>query len=159
MIMTPNFRESEITSWPVHQSMTEDDRRLAIRLATEHLTDDVRANARRIAQFMQLLRDGLNHIFPEYNGNIGLRAVSWFRPVAWERHRRRDGSSQHTTGHAVDFIAVIHQSNVQPSDIQNIMNAAWNILQNWHGGLARLHRGNRTSFIHIDLGTRRRWDY
>jgi uncharacterized protein YcbK (DUF882 family) len=43
-------------------------------------------------------------MFHEYNGKIGIRAVSWYRPKAWELHRKRSGASQHVTGGAVDFI-------------------------------------------------------
>lgn len=156
--MTPNFKESEVVNWPTNIAMSAADRNLAIQLANDNITPAIRANAKRIAEYLQLLRDMANAAFPQYNGSISLVATSWYRPEAWERMRNRDGSSRHTKGDAVDFMVRI-RTGAQTKDEQEVMAFLWRALHNWHGGLARKMNGSKWSFIHIDLGAKRRWTY
>jgi uncharacterized protein YcbK (DUF882 family) len=153
--LAPNFTLSEVVNWPNHQNMKNIDRVLAIRLATDALNPTIVSNAVNIAAELQSLRDWVNQQFPKYQGRIGVRVTSWLRPLAWEQHRRRSGTSQHLNGHAVDFISV----NVYAADYNVIMDAIFRRYANWNGGLARAMQGNRFSFIHLDLGRKRRWTY
>jgi uncharacterized protein YcbK (DUF882 family) len=155
MQLTKNFHLNEVTEWAKWQTMSDADKAKATELAKKAMNDDVLFNAKRIAQKLQVIREQVNAQFPEYGGKVGVRALSWLRAKEWELIRGRSGASQHVTGHAVDFIFV----GVPQADVQKLMNWAWKDLQQWGGGLARLHRGSRTSFIHLDLGAKRRWNY
>lgn len=154
--LTDNFILAEVVHWPNNvSSMSAIDRALAMKLAVENLTPGVIDYAKRIAEQLQMIINRVNAKFSEYKGKLGIRVTSWFRPLAWERHRKRSGGSQHVVGHAVDFIVI----GCKASDYSKIMDWIWNELQGWDGGLARLYRNNHWSFIHIDLGRNRRWEY
>jgi hypothetical protein len=156
MKLSQNFTKKEATDWAVHQVMTPKDKQLAIDLARLAMEDPkVLQNAVRISEKLQAIRAAVNAQFPKYGGKIGLRPLSWVRAKEWELKRGRSGLSQHVTGHAVDFIAV----NITPADYSAVMEWLWLHLQGWNGGLARLYKNNRWSFIHIDLGRKRRWEY
>lgn len=135
--------------------MSAADRVKATQMATNALTPALVQNARLIAAEMQGLRDDANAAFPQFGGNIGIRALSWLRPLEWELYRKRSGGSEHKKAHAVDFIVV----GIPANNVPEVMNWLWNRLRNWRGGLARKMSGSRWSFIHIDLGARRRWTY
>lgn len=155
--LTSNFKLKEAVEWANHIStMSFADKTLAIKLATEAAKDfNTMNNIMRIAIKLQEIRNKINVQFPSYNGNIGIRVTSWLRPVEWEKHRRRNGTSQHTTGHAVDFRVV----GVSNADYNRIMQWLFNYLNNWDGGLARSMNGSNYTFIHLDLGKKRRWTY
>lgn len=131
------------------------DRALAIKMAKDNLTPEVKRKATMIAVELQKIREAVNKAFPEHKGNIGLMATSWFRPKEWESHRDRSGTSQHVQGWAVDFVA----TGINPVEYAKVMNWIWRELQDFKGGLARSMDGQRFRFIHIDLGRKRRWTY
>ncbi len=156
MQLTSNFHLNEVTNWPKFQGMKPTEQALAIQLATDNLTDEVKENARKIAVELQELREIVNHEFKHIGVEIGLRALSWFRPKEWELMRQRSGNSQHITGHAVDFIV----TGLTPEQTKVVMQWLFNYLHDWNGGLAvKYGAGGRISFIHIDLGKKRRWVY
>jgi len=152
--LTRNFTEREVTHWAENvRTMTDSDRKLAIELATFHVERQHWDNAKAIARHMQVIRDAAN---AHFGFKISLVATSWFRPIKWERHRNRNGSSQHTTGHAIDITV---QSS-QPARNQEVMRWIWETFEpNWEGGCAKLERNNVIVFIHFDLGANRRWEY
>jgi len=124
----------------------------------DEFNDEILQNVKVIAQDLQQIRDLVNEAYPNYNGKIGIRATSWFRPFKWEKFRKRSGLSQHVKGHAVDFIVV----NVSTQDFPKIMDFIWKHLNKgdgYNGGLARLYKNKIWSFIHIDRGRKRRWNY
>lgn len=155
MKLTPNFNESEVLDWWKFQNLSQADANLlkssiALAYSPEH-----RANALKIAMELEKIRASINQQFPQYKGKIGIRALSWFRPRSWEVYRKRSGNSQHIHGHAVDWIII----GVSGADYPIIMEWVWQQLQQWNGGLARLYKNKRWSFIHIDLGLKRTWEY
>lgn len=156
--MTKNFSFSEVINWAKWQGITGSNLTKLNDWIDEAMTDEVKDNALKIAKHLQTIRDDVNKEFPQYNGKIGIRPVSWFRPKKWELFRKRSGASQHITGHGVDFIVI----GVSAADYPIIMKWIWDKLNDgagWNGGLARLFKNNRWSFIHIDLGRKRRWEY
>jgi hypothetical protein len=152
--IAPNFTLREVVEWPKHQTMTPGDRALATELAYKALKPVTYANAQRVAKDLQVLCVIVNKQFPQFGGRIGVRALSWLRHQEWEMRRGRSGNSQHVHGHAVDFIV----TNCG-ADTNKVMEWLFNHLSNWNGGLARMIRNGNYSFIHIDLGPRRRWEY
>lgn len=158
MTLTANFTLNEALDWGRHQGISAADAQRLRTWQNQAINNQVRANIQAVAEDLQSIRNAVNDAFPAYNGRIGLRPMSWYRPRAWELHRGRSGGSEHTTGHAVDFIAV----NVTPQDYPTVMLWIWNHLNangGYNGGLARLMTSNRWSFIHIDKGRKRRWEY
>lgn len=158
--MTRNFKESEVWGWPNYQpTMSLADRKMAIRLAQDAVSDETRKNAQLAANELQRLRDLANRQFPEYNGRLGIVVTSWLRPIEWEMYRNRSGKGQHPTGHAVDFIFIAPKLSAAKRN--RIMEWAWDQYENkWPGGLARLVRGGNYSFIHVDhRGYPARWEY
>lgn len=155
MNLSKNFTKQEAIEWAKWQGMSAKDTAYCIKLATENWNPQVEEEARKIAAELQLIRDEVNKAFPQYLGKIGVRPLSWFRPVEWELYRGRSGKGQHPTGNAVDFVFV----NISDKDYPILMEWAWKRLQKWNGGLARLYKNKRWSFIHIDLGRKRRWEY
>ena len=156
--LTKNFSRKEAFEWYKYHGVTGKNAKDLQAWQKEDLTPQIEANIKEIAVELQKIRDAVNKQFPQYKGDIGLKTLSWFRPIKWEKLRRRSGASQHIHGHAVDFIV----ANVPQKEVQPMMNWIWGELNRgagWNGGLARLHRGSNTSFIHIDLGTKRRWNY
>lgn len=153
--MTQNFSIVEVTTWARHQSMNDADRKKATEMAMDAMNDEVEANAIKIANELQKLRDKINTENPEFGGKLGLRILSWFRPKKWELYRKRSGNSQHTKGHAVDFIIV----GCEQKKAQELTRKLFNDLKDWNGGLAIMERNNNIGFIHLDLGKKRRWNY
>jgi len=158
--LTANFTLKEVVEWARHQAMPQEHKDLCIAMCRDHLTSEVFIKAKQVAEKMQELRDAVNQAFPEYNGKLGLRPLSWFRPQAWELMRKRSGKSQHVPGWGVDFAAV----NCKPEDYNRIMAHIFNVLlKNFTGGLAyKLNAQGNYSFIHIDLlitTPPRRWQY
>jgi hypothetical protein len=164
--LTDNFLVSEVTDWPRWQNLSSKDRSLLEGWIAETMANstnklNILSEAKKIAVHKQDIRDKVNAAFPEFEGKIGIRSVCWLRPVAWEKHRGRSGAGMHPTGNASDITV----TNVLADKYQVVMSWIWDYLNGknggkvWNGGLARLHRGGRTSFIHIDLGRNRRWDY
>lgn len=155
MQLSKNFTKKEAIEWANTQSMSDKDKKYCIKLSTENWNDDVENKAKLIANELQLIRDKINSEFPQYNGKIGLKILSWFRAKEWELHRKRSGKSEHTKGWAVDFIV----TNIPDNYIPVIMDWLWIYLHNWNGGLARFYKNKKWTFIHIDLGKKRRWEY
>ena len=154
--LATNFTLAEVVQWPrLQATMTPADRQMAERLAIEALNPQTHAEARRAAQFMQTIRDAVNRQFPQYGGRIGIRVTSWLRHREWEIFRGRSGDGQHPTGHAVDITV----TGVPDAEHATVMEWIWNNYQSHNGGLARLFRNGRWSFIHFDFGARRRWEY
>lgn len=158
MQLTTNFTLSEALEWHRHQPISQADVQRLRAWIDQTLSDLIKANITAVAHDLQSIRNAVNAAFPAYKGRIGIRPISWYRPRQWELHRNRSGASEHIHGHAVDFIAV----NVTAQDYPAVMLWIWNHLNasgGYNGGLARLMTGNRWSFIHIDKGRKRRWEY
>lgn len=155
MNLTPNFTIKEALEWAKWQPIKEKDKKYCIELCNKHWNKKLEANAKEIAMELEKIRLSVNNQFPQYFGKIGIRPVSWYRPKEWELFRKRSGNSQHVQAWAVDFIVV----NVSPQQYNEIMKWIFSSLYNWNGGLARLNKKNHYSFIHIDLGSKRRWEY
>lgn len=160
MKLTKNFSLKEALEWyKVHGITGQTAKNLKTWIERElFITPSTKVNIKNIAEKLQEIRDLVNIEFPEYKGDIAFQITSWFRPIKWELFKGRSGASQHTTGHGVDFIV----SNVNPKDVQKIMDFIWKHLEktNWNGGLAQKKNKNGSwSFIHIDLGKKRRWTY
>jgi len=154
MKLTNNFSLSEVFEWGKFQGLSATDSKLLSDWQKEQWNEKVHLpNAIAIAKDMQSVRDWVNAKYP--GRNIGIRAVSWYRPVKWELHRKRSGASQHTNGGGVDFVI----TNVAQSEYNRIMGEIFAHLKEYNGGLARLFRNNHYSFIHIDKGRKRRWEY
>lgn len=82
----------------------------------------------------------------------GLIVTSWHRPPAINRAIGGARYSKHIKGHAVDF---------RPADgnvygLQRRFENEWYRSGKWQGGFGR---GANRSFIHLDLGSRRIWNY
>ena len=156
MKLTNNFFLSEVFDWGKWQGLSAADFNKLADWQRKEWNEKVHLpKAKEIADDLQSIRDLTNKMFHEYNGRIGIRVLSWYRPRAWELHRKRSGASQHVTAGAVDFIV----TGVKDEDYNKIMTFIFDMLKDYNGGLARLFRNGRYSFIHIDKGTRRRWDY
>lgn len=157
MKLSNNFTWSEVINWMKwHPTITKKEYEAITLMMGEDLTDDIKKGAQNIVdKGLQPIRDKVNAQFPEYGGKIGIRPLSWWRPKRWEILRKRSGGSQHVFGHGVDFIV----TGVKSEDYDKIMLWIWNDIRDWNGGLARLYKNKRWSFIHIDLGKKRRWEY
>jgi len=147
-----NFELKEFIEWPkiaLHNKYKLEN----IRCYNE--SEEVRNNIRKIAAILQWIRDKVNDRFKQFNGKIGLKITSGFRNVQWEKFRGRNGMSRHVIGDAVDYIVVGvgHLINEVMSYIYN------ELLFDWIGGLACLIIDNVYQFIHIDMGSKRRWTY
>lgn len=158
--LSNNFIIREVVHWANNIWMSEEDRKKAIELSEKGFKEnkEVRINAKKIAQELQLIRDAVNDKFPTIiQPEIALTVTSWYRNPEWEEYRNRSKKSQHTTGHGVDFIV----SNVHPKDVKRVMDFIFfEYLKDWNGGLARkINNIGNYSFIHIDLGLKRRWNY
>jgi uncharacterized protein YcbK (DUF882 family) len=156
MQLTKNFHLNEVFDWAKHQAMKPSDQKTATQLAQMALNDKTKAAANSIAIELQEIRDRLNARYPEYKGKLGLRVISWLRAKQWELMRGRSGNSAHVEGHAVDFIITGAKDQ---EETNRLMNEVFEDLQSWDGGLAIKKTGERISFIHIDLGEKRRWKY
>lgn len=152
-----NFNISEMVAWPMYQGMSAADLTKCTQMIAGAYTTEIALQGERIMNEAQMIRNWINDKHPGENNNIGMRILSGFRPVEWELYRKRSGKSQHTKGHAIDFIVV----GVDAKKAQVYMHEIYNrlVALDWDGGLARLYKGGRYGFIHIDLGTKRRWEY
>lgn len=159
MNLTENIGIKEVYEWPNLQAMNNADRLKAIQMASAAMNERTMVAAQAAAKELQRLRDEVNKQFPAFGGNISIRALSWLRPVEWEKYRGRSGKGQHPTGHAVDFI--FYHRRASASQINDMMKWAWKqYTGSWPGGLARLVRAGKYSFIHIDhRNSRARWEY
>jgi uncharacterized protein YcbK (DUF882 family) len=155
--LTKNFTLAEVVEWPKLQAMAQEDRQIALKLTLDHLDKKVINSAKKIAGIAQEIRDEVNKAFPEYEGKLSIRVLSWFRPKAWELRRGRSGESRHVLGDAIDFIV----AGAKEEHVDEIMTWVFKDLEkeNWGGGLAAKKIGAKWSFIHIDMGRKRRWTY
>jgi hypothetical protein len=147
--LTANFTMREVLEWAHQHPMSAQDKAKSIELNHAHFTFDHAVNAVRIATKMQALRDKVNAAFPQYKGRIGFIVTSWFRPLEWETFRGRKGTSQHTTGHALDFTL---SANVTGAERQTIWRWISDELKSHPGGVGRYK-----TFFHVDLGRVRSW--
>jgi len=74
----------------------------AVELNWKHIDEFDEANAKKIAEFIQSIRDLINIKFWNRQDGIGLRITSGFRCKEWEQIRGRSGNSRHTKSDAVD---------------------------------------------------------
>ncbi|MEM4554837.1 MAG: D-Ala-D-Ala carboxypeptidase family metallohydrolase [Candidatus Anstonellaceae archaeon] len=124
------------------------DREFLRPLVERQFRGDIERNAQRLV-------DAINPVIVPImqKHKVTVIVTSGFRPVEWERRQGRSGTSQHTQGHAVDFVFA-------GQNAQAAMQEAWEIIsKNWNGGYARKMNGRLFSFIHVDLGRRRTWNY
>jgi uncharacterized protein YcbK (DUF882 family) len=156
MKLTENFNLSEVFEWGKWQGLSASDNALLTKWQKEEWSDKIHLpKAIEIAEDLQSIRDLINQMFDKYNGKIGIRVVSWYRPRKWELHRKRSGGSQHVTGGGVDFVV----TGVSEEHYAEIMKFIFEMLNNYDGGVARKITNDRYSFIHIDKGAKRRWEY
>lgn len=80
----------------------------------------------------------------EMFGGKSITITSWYRPPAVNKAVGGASKSSHLEGHAVDIII----SGLDPRAV------AKRLSETWKGGV-----GDNRSFTHLDLSTRRRWDY
>jgi uncharacterized protein YcbK (DUF882 family) len=137
----------------------------AIKINNEDITAVERDNCQKIAEVLQDVRNKVNAKFRGKGGrDIGLRITSGYRSKRWELLRGRSGNSMHVQGLAVDFVPVNCVDDAQYIEIYNWILHEY---RNWNGGLAamdyKFKKGTTEiltyGFIHIDLGTKRRWKY
>ena len=152
--IAPNFTLREVIEWPKHQAMNPLDRAKAHEMALKALNQRTYENAKKIAKELQNARTLANARFPEMQGRIGIKCLSWLRALEWELYRRRSGKSQHIHGHAVDYIVTNcgHRTD-------EVMGWLFREYKDFNGGLARMVRNDKYIFIHLDLGPKRRWEY
>jgi uncharacterized protein YcbK (DUF882 family) len=158
MKLTANFSLKEL----IEAQMPAD----AIRINNEDITDAEKENCKRIAEVLQDLRNKVNAKFRGKGGRgIGLRITSGYRSKRWELLRGRSGNSMHVQALAADVVPVNCVNDAQYIEIYKWILHEY---RNWNGGLANMDykfkKGSTTEiesygFIHIDLGTRRRWKY
>lgn len=120
--------------------MSQEDRVKATNEMLGHVTHHHIEEAQRIAAYLQDIRDDFSDTF----GDTPFFITCWLRSPAWERYKRRDGSSKHTEGHAVDFV---------PAKWEKV-HSDWmeKRLKDWDGGFGMYSWG-----VHLDLGTKRRF--
>ena len=102
-------------------------------LNKKHITEEVIANIEKIAVVAQQIR---NHVGKPMTITCG------FRCLEWEKMRKRSGTSRHVVGDAIDFKFAAKAD----------MDQAFEFLRDHNGGLSRY-----PTFIHVDLGRKRRW--
>jgi uncharacterized protein YcbK (DUF882 family) len=98
--------------------------------------EEVTASIIRIAKALEGVRDSF--------GGRSITITSWYRPPAINRAVGGARFSKHIEGHAVDILI----GDLDPREVTSKLSETWN------GGV-----GDSPSFTHLDLGTRRRWDY
>lgn len=156
MRLEKNFTIDEVYNWINRLGYNDETKNWLIKMCK----DDIESNPDRllfiksIATELQRIRDFVNQQFPEFGGKLTVNITSWLRPIEWEKFRRRSGNSRHTNGDAVDFII-----GGAGGKTNEIMHWLFRYLNNWNGGLAAFVRNGMYSFIHIDLGRKRRWYY
>lgn len=158
MKLTPNFSFKEFTDWGKFHNMTASDTKLLTSFITEDLKVNEKlrkASAKKIAVELEVIRTKIRAAYPDYD--IGIRILSGLRPKAWELYRGRSGTSRHTIGDVADWDVIAKGLPVEKRN--EIMAWIFKELSGWNGGLAVKYSGNRISFIHIDLGRKRRWTY
>jgi hypothetical protein len=143
----------------------------AVKWNWEDLTEKEYENIKKIAVEVQNLRDKVNLKFRgKDNKDIGLRITAGFRTKRWELHQKRSGNSMHVPAIAADFFPV---NCVDDKQYIEIVNWIMHEYRNWNGGLAikdyQLKKDKnkkdipdqieKYGFIHLDLGTKRRWKY
>lgn len=137
---------NNIRNWWVNRPTNERD--FLRPLVERYFKGEIERNA-------QLLVDTLNPILKPIVDRYKVTTIvtSGYRPVEWEKRQGRGGASQHTQGHAVDFVFA-------GQNAQKAMQEVWEVIsRNWHGGYARKVSGGIYRFIHVDLGQRRTWNY
>jgi hypothetical protein len=127
------------------------------------MTPEQYANIKKIAEVVQEVRNLVNANFKGKGGKqIGIKVTSGLRVLRWELIRNRSGASMHVQGLAADFIPTNCESESQYIQIFDWIMEKY---KDWNGGLAAKAytvKGSKlitTGFIHLDLGTKRRWKY
>jgi uncharacterized protein YcbK (DUF882 family) len=98
--------------------------------------EEITASIIRIAKALEGVRDKF--------GGRSITITSWYRPPTVNRAVGGARFSKHIEGHAVDIII----DGLDPRDVTRELSMTW------EGGV-----GDSSAFTHLDLGTRRRWDY
>jgi len=113
-------------------------RRDALFALPQRERDEIIDNILRMAEHLDAVRT-------QYGA---LKVTSWYRDK--ETNRRVGGASDsaHIQGHGVD----IRPLNFDAAKMERELEASW------RGGVGRGQAKNR-GFTHLDLGSRRRWDY
>ena len=139
--MTHNFKLSEFFTWPYRlRSMSEADKVKATNMMLSHVNLDHIDRVYLLAKKLQEIRNDFADTF----GDTPFIITCWLRSPEWEKYRGRNGSSQHTKGHAVDFVPVKWQLEHREWMAER--------LKDWPGGMKIYTWG-----VHIDLGPKRRW--
>lgn len=138
--LTENFTLREAVEWAHLLTGTSDfDKERATSLAMAALDTQTLINIAHAADRQQDLRNHLNLLYP--NENIYLLATSWLRHSQWEEYRGRDGTSQHTKGHAVDIVPV-----AETIELPQLLDDAEDFYMNLQGFTKRY-----PTFIHNDM--------
>ena len=138
--MTRNFTLPEFFTWPYRLNLSESDKVKATNMMLQHVTVKHIDMVIDLVEELQDIRDDFADAF----GETPFIVTCWLRSPEWERYRGRNGSSQHTQGHAVDFV---------PRKWQKV-HRDWmkERLKDWEGGMKVYSWG-----VHIDFGQKRRW--
>ncbi len=143
--LAKNFILREAIEWAVHLPMSNEDVRKATDLAMKNLNPQVLVYMSYQAMRLQHLRDSLNRDYPDLK--LRIRVTSWLRPVEWEHYRGRDGTSQHTTGHATDIVVIGAPAELHES----VMESAYKKLKILRGFTKKydtfIHNDQRGIFI------------
>lgn len=154
--LTQNFFLFEFIYWANKLSnISESDRKLANKLSERFFTYKHYVAYKAAAWHLQSIRNYINRNENEY----GIIVTCGHRPIQWEKHRGRKGSSQHTVC-AIDFVVVELKTGIRRYDLTlEIFNKLNN--ENYNGGLAVKYTQDRKGaiFCHIDYGVRARWEY
>ena len=154
--MHPNFNLNEMYQWPKRQKMLPRERAMLESWIAEARTPQTDANGTKVLKLLQQGRDYLNLEFRDLFGPIGIVVLCGFRPKKWELYRGRTGGSTHVENGAADVKHVLLDgTKISQKGHDMLMDALMTFWANHNGGLAR----KGSSFIHIDIGRRRRWKY
>jgi uncharacterized protein YcbK (DUF882 family) len=127
----------------------------AIELAWKHFTAE---NEAAIKAFMPELETILSRVKELFGTDKGIRITAGFRPVAWEKLKGRDGTSQHTIV-AIDFDLTGFETIEKQAAAIAILYRELD--KTWTGGLAiKKPSKGKSGFIHIDpRKAKARWNY
>lgn len=106
-----------------------------------------RPRSKEVAQEIAKIAKVLMELSQKYNGGKKMNVTSWYRPPEINAAFASGPNGPHTKGNAVDFWF----------DPPAQFNAMFKELDtNWNGGVAKNHA---EGWMHIDLGSKRRWNY
>lgn len=161
--ITPNFSLHEFI-----EASPNNDKEFK-RIAWDNIGELNVVNAKKIINLTQAKRDYINRMFRADNGGkeIGLKITSGFRPLAWEKIKKRSGLSRHTQSDAIDFQPLNCSPELAVKIIQHLYDIDSDKVTGHQGGFAikkpTIIGGSirLVGFAHYDLrpGQPARWFY